>query len=94
MIPTMTALKRSSNVTYEVLDGQAVILDEGGEAVITLNAVGTQVWEAIDGNRDVDAIVEHLAGMFTGISHSQLRADVEAFVAELRADKLVDDDAS
>ena len=34
-------MRRSPEVTFEVLDGRAVILDETGQEVVTLNPVGT-----------------------------------------------------
>ena len=88
-------LQRASEVSYEVLDGRAVILDEKGEELITLNPVGTLVWEAIDGRRDTAAIVDHLLPQVDGVGPDELRSDVEEFLGELREQGLVADaDAS
>ena len=87
----VSPLQRSPAVSHQVLDGQAVILDERGEVLITLNDVGTLVWEALDGSRDTDALVDELADKFDGVSRDQLRADIIAFIEQLQAGHLVRD---
>ena len=81
--------KRSPDVVYETIDDQAVLLDADGTELITLNAVGTLVWEALDGRRDVDELATALLGRFDGVTHAQLLGDIEAFLAELQASALV-----
>jgi hypothetical protein len=84
-------LQRASEVSYEVLDGRAVILDEKGEEIITLNAVGTLVWEAIDGRRDTADLVSHLLPQLEGVGEDELRSDIEEFLGELQQQALVTD---
>ena len=42
------APRRSPNVGYDVLDGQAVLIDPVGLEMLTLNAVGTFVWNELE----------------------------------------------
>ncbi len=41
--------RRSPNVTYETIDGRAVLVDVAGTELITLNPVGTLVWNVPSG---------------------------------------------
>lgn len=41
-------LRRSDDVLFQNLDGEAVLLDLTGEAYFGLNEVGTRVWELLE----------------------------------------------
>lgn len=47
-----------------------------------LNLIGGMIWQLCDGTRDLDAVVDALAADFE-VERFELRADVEAFVADL-----------
>jgi hypothetical protein len=83
------AWQRSPNVVYEVVDGQAVLVDPDGVELITLNPVGTVVWEALDGERDASDLAADLVDRFEGVSRSQLEVDIAAFLTEVDAVGLV-----
>ena len=80
-------------MTYEVIDGEAVVVDPEGRELITLNAVGTQIWEHLDGQREVTELVDELLGNFDGVSREEFEADVVAYLEELREAGLLDRDA-
>jgi Coenzyme PQQ synthesis protein D (PqqD) len=82
-------LQRSPEVTYEVVDGKAMLVDPAGRKLITLNRVGTLVWEALDGTLDVDQLTDQLLPRFTDVSRDELARDVAAFVQELAAADLI-----
>ncbi len=75
--------RRSDLVVFEVTDGRAVLLDASGTELITLNPVGTIVWNALDGTRDVDALARVLASEFPDVDPAQLVDDVRRFLDEL-----------
>lgn len=83
------AIRRSDDVTFEVVDGRALLVDPDGGAVITLNPVGTLVWGALDGTREVPDVVDHVRSRVTAVSGEQLEPDVRAFIEELRVRQLV-----
>jgi Coenzyme PQQ synthesis protein D (PqqD) len=87
------APRRAAGVTYEVIEGQAVVLDPEGRELITLNAVGTQIWEHLDGQRRVTELVDELWPNFEGVSRDQFEADVVAYLDELADAGLVDRNA-
>jgi hypothetical protein len=81
--------ERSPDVVYEVVDGKAVLVDPDGVELITLNPVGTLVWEQLDGHRDAATLAADLIGRFDGVTLAQLETDVAAFLAEIDAAGLV-----
>jgi hypothetical protein len=66
-----------------------VLLDAAGTELITLNPVGTLVWEALDGERDPSGLAADLHARFTDVALDELVADIDAFLAELAALGLV-----
>ncbi len=85
-------LRRSPRVTYELVDDQAVLVDPEGRELLTLNAVGALVWEAMDGTRDQSQVVDILAERFSSVERDQIEEDVRAFVAELVSSGLATED--
>jgi len=81
--------RRSPEVTYEVVEGRAMLVDPDGAEIITLNPVGTLVWEALDGERDVAGLTAHLLPRLDGVTDDQLRKDIAEFIGELDAAGLI-----
>jgi hypothetical protein len=77
----MTPVKAPATA-WRIIEGEAVILTMDTKVLRGLNAVGSRVWELIDGHRDVEQIVEALAGEFS-VEPARARADVQAFLREL-----------
>jgi hypothetical protein len=75
-------MRRADHVIWEVTGSRAVLLDSDGSELITLNPVGTLVWDAVDG-LPPDEITDLLHPRFEGVSREQLAADVRAFLVEL-----------
>ncbi len=79
---------------FEVSGDRAVLLDVAGTELITLNPVGTIVWQALDEPRDAPAVAAHLQERFPDVHVEQLEADAAAFLDELAAAGLVVADAA
>jgi hypothetical protein len=88
-VNAITGPRRAAGVAYEIVDGQAVVMDPDGTELITLNDVGTRIFEALDG-RDLEAIVDDLLPGFNGVTRANLARDVAEFVNELHEAGLVD----
>jgi hypothetical protein len=86
--------RRSDEVVFEVAGDRAVLLDGAGKELITLNPVGTLVWQLLDSPRDVDEIAAELQATFPDVPLARLREDVERFLSELAASELVTSDAA
>jgi hypothetical protein len=73
---------KAPSTAWRVIEGEAVILTMDTKVLRGLNAVGSRVWELIDGRRDVEGIVRALVEEFT-VDPARARADVQAFLQEL-----------
>ncbi len=80
----MGPVRRAESVTYDIVDGRAILVDPQGAELLTLNPVGTMVWEALDDQRDVADLAEHLVAHLDGVDLDEAHADVTRFLAELR----------
>ena len=69
---------------WEVTASRAVLLDSEGTTLITLNPVGTLVWDVIDG-QPLEELTDLLHPRLEGVTREQLEADVRVFLVELEA---------
>jgi hypothetical protein len=83
--------KRSPEVTYEIVEGRAMLVDPSGTELLTLNPVGTLVWEALDGKRDIEELIDQLLPQFVDVSREELEQDVVEFLEELESSELIVD---
>jgi hypothetical protein len=88
------AWQRSAQVVYEVVDGEALLIDPSGVELITLNPVGALVWQALDGSRDAAALADALVDSFEGVARDELTRDIEMFLTELHAAGLISETAA
>jgi len=77
---------RCVDVTWELADDRAVILDARGSTLTTLNPVGTLIWHYLDIAREPDEVAGHLLERFPGVDPGRAHRDAKAFI-----DRLVDD---
>ena len=80
---------RSRDVTWELADDRAVILDAGGSTLTTLNPVGTLIWRYLDEPRRPADVAELLAGDFPAVDRDDLVDDATAFLRRLADEGLV-----
>ena len=80
---------RSPDVIYEVVDGRAMLVDPAGTEFLTLNEVGTLVWQALDGVRGSVEIAKALIDRVDGVGLEEFERDVGTFLAETHAAGLV-----
>jgi coenzyme PQQ synthesis protein D (PqqD) len=81
-------LTRSPATAWRVIEGEAVILSLDTKIFRGLNAVGSRVWELIDGRNGMDEIVEAITREFD-VTRERAIADVGAFVQQLLDKNLV-----
>jgi hypothetical protein len=72
-----------------VVEGEAVLMDLHGRRIMGLNPVGSFVFGLIDGVRTVEALAAAVAERFQ-VDAERARADVGAFLGELRRRGLVE----
>jgi hypothetical protein len=85
----MPIYRQAEGVLAEDLDGKAAIVDPKGAELITLNLVGSLVWNLLDGSRDVDAVVDAVVDACDPVDRSTVDADVRSFLTELTSLHLI-----
>lgn len=88
---TVSGLLRSDEaVLTELRDGTGVLLDLGTRFYFTLNRTGVLVWKLLgEGAPDAAAVAAGVAARFPEVDPAAIARDVEALLAELRAEGLV-----
>lgn len=59
------------------------------DSVVALNPVASRVWELLDGQRSIDAIVETICDEYE-VTPEAARADVDEFVRSLEEAELIE----
>jgi hypothetical protein len=72
----------SQRCTWQVVEGEAVLLDLQGKRLLGLNAAGSFVFPLLDGVRTVAGLAATMAQRF-GIDVARAEADLRIFLAEL-----------
>lgn len=81
--------RRSSDVRYRILDGEAVVVRQRAAEVLGLDAAGSRILDLLDGERPLDKVAATLAEEYEG-DREAIAREVEAFVAELVAAGVVE----
>ncbi len=78
----MSGYRRAEGVLAEVLDGRAALVNPEGTELLTLNPVGSVVWEALEGEQSLDGLVAAVSAACSPVPPGVV-ADVQRFVDEL-----------
>lgn len=78
------ALRIRDHLAYEVLDGEAVILDLDAARYYSLNRTATCVWQAIAAGDDLRSAARALASRFE-VGDDRAVADAQSLAGELEA---------
>ena len=84
-IKTVTA---ASNVLFQELADEAVLLNLVNEHYYGLDEVGTRIWQLIGEHDDVEQVVAHLLAEYD-VPAATLRQDITALLAEMATAGLV-----
>ncbi|HEV7240992.1 MAG TPA: PqqD family protein [Thermoanaerobaculia bacterium] len=82
--------KISANVAWQVVEGEAIVVDLASGKTVGLNPSGTFLWTHIDGGHDVAALASALAGEFS-LSREEAASDTDAFLTEMTTRMLIVD---
>ena len=67
---------------------ETVFLTESGNEVLSLNAVGSFIWQQMDGNHSLHDILDIICHEYE-VETEQAEADLRQFLAELEGHKLL-----
>lgn len=77
-----SVLRRSDEVLFQDVGGEAVLLDLGSEQYFGLDPVGTRIWELLDGNATLEAVHRTLCEEYDA-PPERIRADLLVLAASL-----------
>lgn len=80
---------RTEDLAWQELDGEIVLLDLQGSAYFQLNGSGTLLWRRLVEGCDRPALEAALEEHYD-VTPAQAATDVDAFLAELLAHRLLD----
>jgi hypothetical protein len=69
-------------VVWEVVDGEAVIVDVTTGDYFSLNSIATDVWTSLQGGANVPSIVDATATRY-GVERATVERDIAELVGEL-----------
>ena len=85
-----TVLKRAQNVTFEVVAGEAILIDMNSGTYFSLDEVGTAFWEMLDGSRTLGELAAELAVKYSQHGARYVAAVQQAYatISEAQIDDL------
>lgn len=84
--------KIGPNVAWQIVDGEAIVVDLGTGKAIGLNASGTFLWSQVDGNRDSGMLAAAIAREFD-VTDDEAMADIDEFLTLMQSRELIVDAA-
>ena len=84
-----TTLKRSDNATFQSVAGEAIVIHLPTGKYFSLNRVGTELWEMLDGRRSISEHAAFLAQKYN-VDSETVGRDVLELCDKLLAKNLVE----
>jgi hypothetical protein len=73
---------RSDKAASRIIEGEAVIVVLDQQQTIVLNEVGSRIWEIIDGEKNIDSIVQAITSEFDS-TYGVALEDISVFLEDL-----------
>ena len=83
-----TVLRRSDSASYEIVAGEAILIDVNSGTYFSLNMVGTDFWELIDGTQTIEQQATTVAEKYD-VDVPMVLADLIELAEKMAADGLV-----
>jgi hypothetical protein len=77
-----------TNAVWREIDGDVVVLGNGGTDYMSLNESGVLLWSRLEAGATLDQLVASIVGAYD-VAPAIAQADVERFVTELRKRSLL-----
>lgn len=81
-------LQRAESVTFEVVADEAILIDINTGTYFSLNEIGTEFWEMLDGDQTVEQHAQTIANKYE-VETSMVVDDLLELAAEMAKDKLI-----
>jgi hypothetical protein len=83
-----TQLAKNEKIPWRIIEEEAILIDREEDEVVRLNPVGAEIWNAINGTRTVNEIVDHICGTFD-VNQRKAKRDVHRFITQLLRHELI-----
>jgi len=87
-IPLSSSIAVSSEVLCQEVHGETVLLDLQSESYFGLDEVGTRVWQLLQENPKIEAVVDTLLEEYD-VDEQQLRDDLNELLSKLAEKSLI-----
>lgn len=84
-----TKLRQASNVTFENVAGEAILIHLDSGTYFSLNKVGTQFWEMLDGSQMIAEQARSLAEQYD-VDAAMVRDDLLELAIAMQEEDLVE----
>ena len=88
MIELKSIPRNADSYCERKLGEETIFLSPQGDEIHSLDEVGTYIWQQLDGQTELDAVLNNLCEEYD-VAQDQARGDLLEFVAELVARKLL-----
>jgi hypothetical protein len=88
-VPSSTCFCHAAGVGVTALEEGQRVLETATEVVI-LNPLGAIIWDLLDGETNLESVVEALTEHFSTVPPATIEHDVQSLVSELLARDLIE----
>lgn len=88
-IDSSTCLQRNINTTFQVVADEAILIHLNTGTYFSLNKVGTEFWQMLDGEHTIQEHAATLAAKYN-VETATVAADLLELAGKMAADNLVD----
>ena|SRR3990167_6506259 len=81
-LPLSTRLKKSENVPWRIIEGEAILVNVDKSEVIHLNQTAAEVWNHLDNKNAILDIITHIQEKFE-IDEEIAKKDILEFISQL-----------
>ena len=86
--------RRCEGISIQEMDGELFLADDENGSIYRLNVIAAAFWRALDGPRDLDAIVTLFCQAFPEQSPAELRRDITSLADRLEEEGLISREAA
>ena len=88
MLNKNSILQRAENVTFEVVADEAILIDINTGTYFSLNEVGTEFWEMLDGEQTIEQHAATIAAKYE-VEQNMVVDDLLELAGEMAKDNLI-----
>ena len=80
---------KKDHISWRLIEDRAYLVDRDEGELLELNPVGTEIWQALDGSRDIGDVVNHVCQTFD-VSRKKAEKDTVRFIERLKNMEIIE----